>query len=182
MVEKYKRRRMLSIIAIILGIGTFAGSFGIQIVIERFEVFLIIGFFGLMLLLVGIASFRFNRQDYREKLRSSDQENRDLTRAEMRLSDLEIKKLMKESSILDLEEFEKRKNVKFNFIYISKSDLPKDVICMISKTQINEKNPTLQCPNCQNVFVKKYLLAWLFKNEKCPICQFVLKESKKISE
>jgi len=178
MEEKYKKRRIVFISLIVLGIAAIIGSIVILATIQRFEVVGIVGILGVVMLFIGLPALTDNREKYRDYLRAKAKEERRLTRAEMRLSDLEIKKLMKESSLIDLEKFEKSKGIKFNFKYVEKRDIPKKVICMISKTQIKTKDSILQCPNCQNYFNRKYLIGWLYKNTDCPICQTTLKTKK----
>ena len=83
-----------------------------------------------------------------------------------------------EAIVIYIEKYEKEKSIEFDFKYILVLDVPKNAICMISKTSIEKKESVLQCPNCQNYYLSMYLLGWLNKNDKCPICNTVLKTKK----
>jgi hypothetical protein len=126
-----------------------------------------ISFFGFMILLVGMSGFLLNRIYNKKK-------SRPISRVDLRLSDLEIERMVEGSGVLDLEQFEKERSIEFNFKYILVLELPKKSICMISKTQIGKQETVLQFPECQNYYLSKYLLGWLDKNSNCPICQFDL--------
>ncbi|MHA1212721.1 MAG: hypothetical protein ACTSSH_09695 [Candidatus Heimdallarchaeota archaeon] len=53
---------------------------------------------------------------------------------------------------------------------------PKDASCMISKTELDDKEIVLQCPFCLSLYNKKYLLDWLEENNNCPVCKAMLKK------
>lgn len=64
--------------------------------------------------------------------------------------------------------------IKYNFIKIKGKPIGK-AICAISKTKLDETDEILRCPHCNSYFIEKYLMGWLEKSSKCPICQSNLK-------
>ena len=154
-----------------LGMGTILGSFGLIATIEGWNAVAMLSFLGFMIICVGMSGFILNRIYNKKK-------SRPISRVDLRLSDLEIERMVESPGVLNLEQFEKERSIEFNFKYILVLELPKKAICMISKTQIEKEETVLQCPECQNYYLSKYLLGWLDKNSKCPICQFDLKTKK----
>ncbi|NHJ49162.1 MAG: hypothetical protein FK733_15345 [Asgard group archaeon] len=49
-------------------------------------------------------------------------------------------------------------------------------ICMISKTDLEDKGLILQCVVCENCFLPEYILDWLKANNTCPVCRSKIKE------
>jgi len=171
MEEKYRKNRILFIFLIVLGLGSIFGSFGLLTIVEGWNAVAIVSFVGLMILIIGISGLFLNRRDYKKDLQST-------SRAEKRLSDIEIERMVDEASVIYIEKYEKEKSIEFDFKYILVLDVPKNAICMISKTSIEKEESVLQCPNCQNYYLSKYLLGWLNKYDNCPICKTVLKTKK----
>lgn len=172
--EKYKANRVAFIVLMIFGVGVILGSFGALASEDGWNAVLVISLFGLISGISGLFGFLLNRYIYRPSLRP----NGEIYRADLRLTDLEIERMVEDTGVINLEQFEKEKGIEFDFKYILVQEIPKNAICMISKTQIEKEKTVLQCPNCQNLYLGKYLLGWLAKNNNCPFCQTVLKLKK----
>ncbi|MBK5113096.1 MAG: hypothetical protein KGD59_08030 [Candidatus Heimdallarchaeota archaeon] len=172
--ERYKANRILLIMLMIFGVVVILVGFGVFATEEEWNAVLVISLAGLGFGLIGLVGFLLNRYYYRLSLRQVGK----IYRVDLRLSDLEIERMVEGSGVLDLEQFEKERSIEFDFKYILVLDLPKKAICMISKTQIEVNETVLQCPECQNYYLSKYLLGWLNKNSNCPICQTALKLKK----
>ena len=174
--EKYKQNRRVYISVIIVGMGIFFGSIGLIATEGGWNAFAVVSFVGFMILIIGVSGFLLNSinyknsRDYKENLKS--------TRSVMRLSDIEIERMVEDTDLIDLEQFEQEQGTEFVFKYVLIIEKPKNAICMISKTPIEKNETVLQCPNCENYYLCRYLLGWLKKNSECPICKFLLKVKK----
>ncbi len=177
MEEKFRARRILFILLIVFGALTTIGSFGLLVTGDIWTSVLITSIIGFLFFIIGLIGYTSNRRDYKKYLQATSGAQT-TSRADMRLSDIDIERIIDEASVIDLEQFEKEKIVEYDFKYKVVQEIPKNAICMISKTPIEKEESVLQCPNCQNYYLTKYLLGWLHKNSKCPICQFDLKTKK----
>lgn len=86
--------------------------------------------------------------------------------------------LISSAKIFGQRHSRKKEKILYVYTFIEIEKPPAKAICMISKTLLDEKGKTLQCPNCENYFLSEYLLGWLKNNHKCPICQTKLKIKK----
>ncbi|NPE06818.1 MAG: hypothetical protein GNW80_00930 [Asgard group archaeon] len=147
------------------------GSFGLLTIVDILSEFFTVLSIGFFFFIVGLVGFSVNRRDHKKIILAR-------SRVDMRLSDIEIERMVDEASVIDLAQFEKEKSSEYELKYILASEKQENIICMISKTLIGKDESALQCPNCENYYLSKYLLGWLNKNSKCPICQAKLKIKK----
>ena len=159
-----------------MGLIIIPSSFGLRNTVAGWGAVFGVSIIGIGFLLIGVLGSILNAIE--NKLRKEKQEKLQSSRSVMRLSDIEIKRMVDEAGIIDLEQFEKERSSEYEFKYVLVADNPKNAICIISKTTISKNKPALQCPSCQNYYLTKYLLSWLDKNSKCLICQFELKVKK----